>query len=430
MGYIKNIDLMAFLTQKGKKYILGSDNKKNLITHFSLADPDVDYYVASSQTKNTIGKKNIIPINFIPNISGVFGANDLCLKYLSDGIIQRYSLLGGDVHEFVGPDLTPITIVPEDLLTLDIVIARQINNNGQYGSALENILFDDVFSKVNLSLDYVYSQLKSQSNDFDIKIDYLLLNPNFSVALKPNGQETFKVVFNVYNQTLLKNNKLLYNNTLIENPIKFDTENLFILTKTEINNNLIYVKSVNVDDILNLPDFGWNIIADIDFISIKFLKIPPNIINKKIRFYKPTTVKLQSSSAIGNTVNLGNQTYTSDLQKMLFTIPHTYLLNGKSPAGLEEVTSLLSTSNSEIKNLRFKSNQSNQEVIKFNTNDTLNTSPNFEVEFEVNTTKLIYGKNYMQFNIQIKTVNDFVLCDAVDKILVFTFIISPYDNRT
>ncbi len=99
MGYIKNIDLLAFLTQKGKKYMVGPDRSKFLITHFSLGDPDVDYLLASSTTRNTIGTKNILGDNFIPNLTGINGGV-LCLRYLSDGIQQR-STLGGEENSAV-----------------------------------------------------------------------------------------------------------------------------------------------------------------------------------------------------------------------------------------------------------------------------------------------------------------------------------------
>src|SRR5688572_2879732 len=93
MGYIQNLELVAFLTQKGKKYFFSNTKERTRITFFSPADPDTDYIVASSTT--TGFSRNILPEFFVPNLSGISQLNS-CFRYLSDGISQKYGLDGGD----------------------------------------------------------------------------------------------------------------------------------------------------------------------------------------------------------------------------------------------------------------------------------------------------------------------------------------------
>jgi len=103
MGYIKNVKLVAYLTQAGRKYIASGENTKIKIPYFALSDPDVSYITASKKIFTT-QKNNILPKNFITDLSG---DRKNCIYSLSAGIEQRYTLEGGDcntVGSFIGLD--------------------------------------------------------------------------------------------------------------------------------------------------------------------------------------------------------------------------------------------------------------------------------------------------------------------------------------
>jgi hypothetical protein len=110
MGFVKqniNTVLSAFLTQKGREYMIKGSLEDFEVKYFSLSDPDVNYMIETN-----------LESGFVPDLSGS-GQN------LAGGVGQRYSLYGGDN---VGPLGTNLEIggvestvsLTETTITIDL----------------------------------------------------------------------------------------------------------------------------------------------------------------------------------------------------------------------------------------------------------------------------------------------------------------------
>ena len=83
MGFIPSSSaqtLSAYLTQKGRTYILSGNSVDFKVTHFSLHDSDINYQIA----RNIISSNyNNLPNGFIPDITGDI---DECIKSIAAGV--------------------------------------------------------------------------------------------------------------------------------------------------------------------------------------------------------------------------------------------------------------------------------------------------------------------------------------------------------
>lgn len=459
MGYIKNVEIIAYLTQIGKDHIVSGKKKHALITHFSIGDPDTNYVIASSTTYNTIGEKNILKEDFIPNISGVYGSEDNCLKYLSYGIKQKYSLSGGcdrGVGKFIlstnENDLNYLEVScvkPEPVLLL---IETENYNSFDITTPPfnKNAIISDYTIDKNINndvIDYVYKNLslKNGIGFFDINIRYKLLNMDTTLPLyktNPKGNETFNVKFNYFDSNILKEKYLI--DPLNYNPnnslLKFNNEdNLFILdSKEDLTQNksgsILYISHIKTADILNLPNYGWNIVADFDVIAYNDLdgatyeinrpQEPLNsTINKKIRFYNPTKVGIKHTNPLAQNDTLELTLIKRPDNKYSVKVPHNIYLNNKSPEGLENVELVLKSGSIPIKNLYF-SNKNNEsfETYNFKKDDVEFISQYEDISFEIDETLLVAGQLYLLFfAISINNTNDYVILDSKHKIIYVRF---------
>jgi hypothetical protein len=75
--------LYAYLTQKGREYVLSGDKTQFAISQFSLHDDDVNYEIA----KNLVNSEyNKLPKGFVPDITG---DNEDCINSIALGIYAR-----------------------------------------------------------------------------------------------------------------------------------------------------------------------------------------------------------------------------------------------------------------------------------------------------------------------------------------------------
>lgn len=102
MGFIPNSsrNLTAYLTQKGREYLVAGDKDGFTIKYFALGDPDVNYLVASQPGQNTL--TNMLPQGLVPDISG---DDDGAIHSLAGGVTQRYFLSGGANVKSLGTNL-------------------------------------------------------------------------------------------------------------------------------------------------------------------------------------------------------------------------------------------------------------------------------------------------------------------------------------
>jgi hypothetical protein len=83
MGFIPQVStktLYAYLTPKGRKYILDGNQEDFQVAFFSLHDDDVNYFISSNISAGTA--YYTLQSGFIPDITG---DADTCIKSISDG---------------------------------------------------------------------------------------------------------------------------------------------------------------------------------------------------------------------------------------------------------------------------------------------------------------------------------------------------------
>lgn len=441
MGYVKDIDMIAYLTQKGKEHFFSGKKLNIRITHFSIADPDTNYLVASKTIYNTLGEKNILQKNFVPNISGVYGSEDNCLKYVSDGIEQKYTLYGGcpDVGEHINSDLS---VTCEKPIPSNLLLETKTFVNGQIKDnfAISYVTNDQDSSGLEQT-DYVFTKVKRELNKnttarFDLDFNYQLLDENGFRKTSPNGYEIFNIIFNSFDTNIFKIENTLYyeNNNFISNPLNLQSTNKFMLLKTEnidetYGGNFFYVKDINVEDFLKLPQYGWNTVADmhveiingIDTIIVPkdpITKIQKNL-NKKIRFYKPTSISLKQNSTLstdGKTLDLGTKkSNINTITTFTFFINFDIFLNSNSPEGKEiAYLNIYGYNNLDLKFKNFDTK------IVFNKGELVKTFNNVEVELTIDSTNL-FDPIQGQFNLFISNVNDYVLVNSDQISYTFTY---------
>ena len=441
MGYVKDIDMIAYLTQKGKEHFFSGKKLNIRITHFSIADPDTNYLVASKTIYNTLGEKNILQKNFVPNISGVYGSEDNCLKYVSDGIGQKYTLYGGcpDVGEYINSDLS---VTCEKPIPSNLLLETKTFVNGQIKDnfAISYVTNDQDSSGLEQT-DYVFTKVKRELNKnttarFDLDFNYQLLDENGFRKTSPNGYEIFNIIFNSFDTNIFKIENTLYyeNNNFISNPLNLQSTNKFMLLKTEnidetYGGNFFYVKDINVEDFLKLPQYGWNTVADmhveiINGIDTIIVPIDPitkiqKTLNKKIRFYKPTSISLKQNSTLstdGKTLDLGTKkSNINTITTFTFFINFDIYLNSNSPEGKEiAYLNIYGYNNLDLKFKNFDTK------IVFNKGELVKTFNNVEVELTIDSTNL-FDPIQGQFNLFISNVNDYVLVNSDQISYTFTY---------
>lgn len=134
MGYIpdSNRTLTAYLTQKGREYVVSGDRDGFTIKYFSLGDPDVNYNIASQVGED--GKDNMLPKGSIPDLSG---DDDGAVHSLAGGIRQRFSIYGGTTIKHLGTNQTlgsPRNVVRFQSDTLSVNLTKT-------GLALQQLSF-------------------------------------------------------------------------------------------------------------------------------------------------------------------------------------------------------------------------------------------------------------------------------------------------
>jgi hypothetical protein len=99
MGFIPQINtktLYAYLTPKGREYILDGDKQDFQIAYFTLHDDDVNYFVSSNISAGTT--YYTLPSGFVPDITG---DADTCIKSIAEGtnVNLMSSLSGSTITE-------------------------------------------------------------------------------------------------------------------------------------------------------------------------------------------------------------------------------------------------------------------------------------------------------------------------------------------
>jgi hypothetical protein len=94
MGFIPQINtktLYAYLTQKGREYILNGNKEDFQIAYFTLHDEDVNYYISSNISAGTT--YYTLQSGFVPDITG---DADTCIKSIAAGTgVNTMSTLSG-----------------------------------------------------------------------------------------------------------------------------------------------------------------------------------------------------------------------------------------------------------------------------------------------------------------------------------------------
>lgn len=101
MGFIQQTGvttLTAYLTQRGRQYLVDGNKVDLQVRYFTLNDPDVNYLVASEPTN--VGF-NIVANGFIPDLSG---SGDGLLSTVAGGVGQSRTLQGGNAIGLIGTD--------------------------------------------------------------------------------------------------------------------------------------------------------------------------------------------------------------------------------------------------------------------------------------------------------------------------------------
>jgi hypothetical protein len=108
MGFIPQIStktLYAYLTPKGREYILEGDKQDFQVAYFTLHDDDVNYFVSSNISAGTTSTYLTLPSGFVPDITG---DADTCIKSIAEGtnVNLMSSLSGSSITDSITNRLT------------------------------------------------------------------------------------------------------------------------------------------------------------------------------------------------------------------------------------------------------------------------------------------------------------------------------------
>jgi hypothetical protein len=230
MGYVPSSttqNLYAYLTQKGRQYLLFENAEKFQIKYFSLHDNDVDYTVASEMINSQYNK---LPKGFVPDITG---DDDDCIRSIAQAyIVDANSIINPGVNgvEFVRPvfvgftqsrnpspiaanpdlnnftgsitlELTPPTngteITDEEIANTSFIVyvesiqgpIKNVSINGKLNES-EVISFDSsLITTVNFSFEKDNINASNQNQDFNSNI--VLAIKDLKYATLKGGAQTY-----------------------------------------------------------------------------------------------------------------------------------------------------------------------------------------------------------------------------------------------
>jgi hypothetical protein len=143
MGFIPQINtktLYAYLTPKGREYILDGNKEDFQVAYFTLHDDDVNYFVSSNISAGTTSKYLTLPTGFVPDITG---DADTCIKSIANGtnVDLMSSLSGSTITDSTTTRLTVGRIgtdgnINSRVCTIGVPPSSRIINGGSLNPTL------------------------------------------------------------------------------------------------------------------------------------------------------------------------------------------------------------------------------------------------------------------------------------------------------
>lgn len=218
MGFIPSAStttLTAYLTQKGREYILRGNKTDFNIKFFSLHDSDINYFISSDFVD---GDYNIPQSGFVPDITG---DDDTCIKSIAQGIVINANsvITGGTKLNSVRP------------VYVGFIEARKISLQNP---ALNS--FNDTFT-VSLTApagdDSPISSFEFQNTSFAITV---LENSQFVKNITINGVQNKSDIIKFDNNNPTKTITLSFEkNTALQGQTDLDVTTTITLGFTNLN---------------------------------------------------------------------------------------------------------------------------------------------------------------------------------------------------
>lgn len=412
MGFVnKNFTLVTSLTQKGREYFLAKNKNKFNIKFFALSDSDTNYIIASSTTSPFV--HNSLKLGYVPNLSGYNDSTIDCLRYIANGIVQRYSVGGSDdcsvVSEFINPFTNELSC---DKVQLPIIYPFTSTLTTDMVNSL-SLLFPT--GKDNFGNDVIlFNEKDTDKTNFNFNVFLGLSEDNVNTTYIPYGLETYNFLLDNLNDVVIsidnEHNLLNINNNL-PNRYKFD-EGSRNITRTfmfSINKNYYTTLNYGLNDLLiveyNKDEFIEGIIN-----SLPSTEIP---LEKKIyvvKGYRATTVSIDNN----DTIDLGDirQYLTNGVGSI--KIMNNFLLNSKSPNGLEKFDLNISSSDNNITNLRFDETNKNNLGLTYGVGENIIKLDNNDIKFGFDESTIPNGaKLNLDLQLKLANPNKFVFVDSV-----------------
>lgn len=204
MGFIPQTNtktLYAYLTPKGRQYILDGNQEDFQVAFFSLHDDDVNYYISSNLSAGTTSTYYTLQSGFIPDITG---DNDTCIKSIAIGTsVNMLSTLSGSTV------IDPVTGFPTvgPISSSGIIGGRSVRINGP------------TVTTINAG------QLPRTNNTYSVPFNVSLLAPsNDSIPLQPNEISNTQYYIKIIDSFP---SSLIGNFTISGTPISIDTNFLY-----------------------------------------------------------------------------------------------------------------------------------------------------------------------------------------------------------
>jgi len=246
MGFIPQINtktLYAYLTQKGREYILNRDKEDFQIAYFTLHDEDVNYYISSNISAGTT--YYTLQSGFIPDITG---DADTCIKSIAAGTgINTMSSLSGSTV------IDPVTGKPT------------VGTLGTDGTINGRNLSVNIAGSKNVTIPNIITNIQSNTQ---INIT---LNPptGDSVAVTPleirNSQFALRItnVLNASICTFRVNNRTIQPNqdTIINPSTSTNTLNISLISDTAGLNDTTIIFDISVTPVTTLLNAGQDSIV-------------------------------------------------------------------------------------------------------------------------------------------------------------------------
>lgn len=406
MGFVnKNFTLVTSLTQKGREYFLSKNKNKFNIKFFALSDSDTNYIVASSNTSPFV--YNTLKLGYIPNLSGYNDSTIDCLRYIANGIAQKYSVGGNDgdctiISEHINPFTNELSCTKVDYPIIypftSTLNVDMINSNG--------VLFPtgkDSFGN-NIIL---FNEKDNSVDDFSFDV-FLGLRNNVSVNdnYEPYGLESYSFLLNNLNNNIISidNEQSLNINNNLPNLYRFEKNQTNVVDSFNFKVNKNYYNTLN--------NYGLNDLIYVDYFKSDFIDgiietLPSTIevpLDKKsyiVKAYKATTVSIDND----NVIDLGDiKQYVTSGVGSINIDDIKLLLNSKSPNGLESFDINISSNNNYVSNLRFDNNDKNNLRLKYAVGEDIININNNDIKFGFDETTIPSGSK-IDINLQLKLTN-------------------------